>query len=267
MATNRRDAFNHIHVSMPHSGVLCPGEIPLESLSGKQAELASNVDWHTDRLYDFRDLLGNSQTVFPFSQVYINVNRHPDALDACVPDSIDGVPVYRRGKRLSLNFKRMLVRKYHDAYHAAIKGSRKSFILDGHSTVTGHADAGGNEVCDDIIISDRQQTPWDPPGGIRTAPDGLMEIYAEELARQLGSGIRVGCNTTYCDTYGHVMACHGWDGIQPRNGRVPLLLQETNEHLYIKGSVLDVLALEVLRRAFAVSLSRMVQKMGRRLNF
>lgn len=246
-------------VSIPHAGVLCPGEISLETLSARQTELAGNIDWHTGVVYDFRDLLRCSQEVFPYSQVYINVNRHPTRIDECVPDELDGIPVYLPGRAPDPTLKRALVRRYHHAYHRRLATAGKDFILDAHSTLPGLSDAAGVVVRDDIILSDRQETPLDPPGGTRTAPGGWMELYAEALARQL-PGVAVACNTTYCATYGHVMAAHGWDGKGPRGRRAPLLLQETSENLYMNGGVLDVQRAEELRRTFASALAAMIEK-------
>ena len=258
-----RSPASRILVSIPHSGVLCPAEIPLAALSDRQRDLAENVDWHTDKLYDFRDLLHNRHVVFPISQVYVNVNRHPAALDGSVPLSVDGVPVYQPGRGPSADLRARLLRRYHVAYHRALAAREKLFILDGHSTVTGHRDAEGSAVADDIILSDWQQTPFDPPGGIRTAPPGYLDTYAEELDRRLaGRGIKVAKNTTYCSTYGHVMAAHGWDGAAPQGTRAPLLLQETNEALYINSGTLDTAALEFLRRVFAESLAAMMDRLN-----
>jgi hypothetical protein len=254
----------HVLVSIPHAGVLCPREIPLRSLSDHQEELAkNNIDWHTEFLYDFRDILGNQHVCFAYSQVYVNVNRHPGALDESVPLVMDGLPVYRPGLEPSTGQRNLLLQKYHYGFHRAISCCKKCFILDGHSTVSGLRDAGGSQVVDDIILSDWQNSSLDPPEGTRTAPEGYLESYAEELERRLsGFHLRVTKNTTYCATYGHIMATHGWDGRGRRGQRAPLLLQETNEALYMKNGVPDFLMIEELRRLFAESLSAMTARMG-----
>ncbi len=247
----------YLLVSIPHAGVLCPAEIPLATLSENQPQLAAdNIDWYTDRLYDFRDILGNAQVCFPYSQVYVNVNRHPRTLEESVPIVLNDLPIYQEGQAPSFTQRQALLKKYHAVYHRAIANRKKNFILDGHSTVTGHTDAAGNSVTDDIILGDRQASPLDPPGGILTAPEGYLETYAEELERRLaGLHIQVARNTTYVATYGHVMAAHGWDGETTRGRRAPLLLQETNEDLYIKNGRPDWLMIEELRRIFAESLA------------
>jgi hypothetical protein len=251
-----------ILVCIPHSGIACPPEISISTLSEHQQALAeNNVDWYTNHLYNFEDFLGNSQVIFPYSQVYINANRHPDTLDESVPLILDGLQVYKTGLEPSVE-QRQLMLKHHLNFHHAIAGYEKIFILDGHSTVTGHQDAAGIEAVDDIIISDWQKSKLDPPDGIRTAPTGYLETYGEELERRLsGFNIRITQNTTYSATYGHVMATHGWDGKFENKHRAPLLLQETNEALYIKNGIPDVKAIEELRRIFSEAIKAMLEKM------
>jgi len=254
----------NILVSIPHAGISCPPEIPLKSLSDYQQELAiNNVDWFTNHLYDFRDILDNHQVVFPYNQVLINVNRHPDNLEESVPLSVDDISVYKNGQEPSSELRKHLIRKYHYRFHNDIASYQKIFIFDGHSTVTGLADAGGDVVKDDIIISDWQMSKHDPPGGIKTAPEGFLDVYAEELDRQFsGFQIKLSTNTTYSSTYGYIMASHGWDGKSIKGSRVPLILQETNEKLYIKNGIPDVLMIEELRRIFAESLTKMLVRMN-----
>jgi hypothetical protein len=251
-------------VSIPHAGLLCPREIPISILSDYQKELSENVDWYTEHLYDFRDLLGNKQVYFPYSQVYVNVNRHPEDLDQSVPIFLGNLPVYKQGNELSTDERKKLVLKYHNGFHRTINNCKKLFILDGHSTLTGHKDAAGEEVADGIILSDWQKTPSDPPEGLLTAPEGYLDTYAEELDRRLsGWNISISKNRMYSSTYGHIMATHGWDGKGNKNQRVPLILQETNEDLYIENGIPDVYRIEQLRRIFAESVSVMLTRINR----
>jgi hypothetical protein len=249
-------------VCISHSGIACPPEISPSILSEHQQTLAeNNVDWYTNHLYDFQDLLDNSQIIFPYSQVYVNVNRHPDTLDESIPLILDGLQVYKTGLEPSFE-QRQLIMKHHLNFHRSIASREKIFILDGHSTVTGHQDAAGIEAVDDIIVSDWQKSKLDPPDGIRTAPPGYLETYVEELERRLsGLNIRITQNTTYSATYGHIMATHGWNGKSEKEHRAPLLLQETNEALYIKNGVPDVKAIEELRRVFSETIKVMLEKM------
>ena len=85
-------------VVIPHSGILVPGEIPMESLSEHFPSLLENIDWYTHWLYDFRDLLGSRQIVFPYCCLILEGNRRPDLLDDSVPlRDVYGRPVYRQG--------------------------------------------------------------------------------------------------------------------------------------------------------------------------
>ncbi len=72
-------------VVVPHSGILIPEEIPLNTLSGEFPRLMRNVDWYTDLLYHFDDILDNSTIKFPYCSLILEANRHPDDLDSCVP--------------------------------------------------------------------------------------------------------------------------------------------------------------------------------------
>ncbi|MEP7134515.1 MAG: N-formylglutamate amidohydrolase [Chloroflexota bacterium] len=253
---------NKVLVSISHAGIACPPEISPSMLSHHQQTLAEgNIDWYTDHLYNFQDLLGNSQVVFPYSQVYINVNRHPDTLDESVPLSLDGLPVYETGLEPSLKQRQLMIKR-HLEFHRTIANHEKTFILDGHSTVTGHQDAAGIQALDDIILSDWQKSVLDPPDGIHTAPPGYLETYAEELERRLiGFNLRITKNTTYSSTYGHIMATHGWNGKSEKESRVPLLLQETNEALYVKNGIPDVRLIEELRRIFSEAIATMLEKL------
>lgn len=251
-------------VSIPHSGLLCPPEVAPESLAKHRAALFDSTDWFTDEIYDFSDLLDSKAFVFRYSQIFINVNRHPEYIDEAIPVAVDSLPVYAESARPDLATRRRMLRRHHLTYHRRIAAADKVFVLDGHSTSPGLLDAGGVQVSDDIILSDRQESPLDPPGGICTAPDGFLQAYAEELDRVLWrSRVRIGLNTTYLGTYGHVMARHGWDGSGPRERRAPLLLQETGEHLYMSKGVPDPCAIETLRRCFAEALSLMLRRVAR----
>lgn len=72
-------------VVVPHSGIVVPGEISLANLSERFPALVQNVDWYTNWLYDFRDLLENQQIVFPYCSLIVEANRHPDILEDSVP--------------------------------------------------------------------------------------------------------------------------------------------------------------------------------------
>ena len=56
--------FKELLVVVPHSGIVIPSEISLNSLSPEFPRLMRNVDWYTNWLYDFREILGNVQIEF-----------------------------------------------------------------------------------------------------------------------------------------------------------------------------------------------------------
>lgn len=251
---------NNILVSIPHSGIYCPREIELNTLSDNIQELSiDNVDWYTELIYDFRDILENKQIVFPINQIYINVNRRP-YLEECMPSEINGLQIYKDNLMPDIKLQKYLIKKYHLGYHNNLMNIEKVFILDGHSTITGLTDDVGNKVQDDIIIYDFQNSKLDPPTGVKSAPEGFLESYAEALTKSLPN-LRIALNTTYTSTYGHILATHGWDGKSKKSHRAPLILQETNENLYINNYILDIKAVEELRRTFADSIVCMLNKM------
>jgi N-formylglutamate amidohydrolase len=71
MATEQ---FKGLLVVIAHSGIVIPNEIPPDSLSAELPKLMRNVDWYTNWLYDFRDILGNSQLVFPYCNLAYRAN-------------------------------------------------------------------------------------------------------------------------------------------------------------------------------------------------
>jgi hypothetical protein len=126
-------------VVIPHSSIVIPGEIPLESLSERFPALVQNVDWYTNWLYDFRDLLNKRQVVFPYCSLIVEANRHPDILEDSVPvKDARGESVYKAQREPDHELRKMLAKKYLAAFHKSIEDDIESgaeFLLDGHSTV------------------------------------------------------------------------------------------------------------------------------------
>ncbi len=248
-------------VVLAHSGTACPPEIPLASLSEYQQQLSENTDWYSDALYSIGDLCPAHEIRFSYGQWFVNPNRHPDQLDDAVPLEVNGIPVYKAGCAPTQQMRETLLQHHHLAFHQRIAAAHPSFILDGHSSCDASTDCDGQCFNADIMLSDRQQTPLDPPGGIRTAPVGCLELYARILGRLL-PGLRIEVNTTYNSTYGYTMARHGWDGTGDRKDRAPLLLQETNERLYTFAGRPDVSRIESLRRTFAEAATTFLREGG-----
>jgi hypothetical protein len=242
----------YLCVSIPHGGISIPPEISLDSLSEDYQDMMNaHVDHGTRSLYDFTDLLDNRQVVFRYSPVLINVNRHPDVLDDCVPVIVEGVRVYKEHSEPDVSLRKKLAATYHRNFHKRLSRlTEKGLILDGHSTYWGHKDASDHVITEDIIVSNWQHSKYELEKGFHTAPQHYLDIYVENLQKRL-PGLTITANTKYSSTYGHVMARHGWDGVGDRGGRSPLLLQETSEDLYMTHGVPLYREVEHLRRIFA----------------
>jgi hypothetical protein len=255
------ETFQGLLVVIPHSGLVIPAEIPLDSLSEDFPALTRNVDWCTGWLYDFRDLLDNAQVVFPFCSLILEGNRHPDILDDCVPlRDVRGAPVYRPGREPDEGLRKFMSEKYLRPFHRAISeeiGGGKQFLLDGHSTVTARG------VSDDQVeLMNFQLTELDEKPRF-FCPDLIVETYAAALRKRLPE-VKVTVNASeYSATYGHVCAAHSVNSLKREGDRVPALIQETNEGLYLNADrTINVEALNRLRRAFAESLAEMRREAG-----
>lgn len=116
-------------VVIPHSGIVIPGELPLESLSERFPELVQNVDWYTNWLYDFRDLLENRHIVFPYCSLIVEANRHPDILEDSVPlKDVRGESVYKTQRKPDDELRKVLAKKYLTTFHKAIEGCIESGV-------------------------------------------------------------------------------------------------------------------------------------------
>lgn len=254
---NRMKA-NDILVVIPHSGIVIPAEIPPESLSGDFAELAQNVDWYTNWLYDFRDILGNRQLVFPYCSLILEANRRPDLIEDSVPlTDVRGRAVYRAGCEPDPALRARLSARYLDSFHGMIEEAilgGASFLFDGHSTVTARGVAD-----DQIELMNYQHSRLDRERVVY-CPDSVIETYARELRKRL-PGVRITVNASdYHSVHGHVCAAHSINAQARVGPKVPAFIQETNEHLYKNSDrTPNVTAIDRLRRAFAESLGETVK--------
>ncbi|MDD5095772.1 MAG: N-formylglutamate amidohydrolase [Dehalococcoidia bacterium] len=254
--------FKELLVVMPHSGVLIPVEIPPDSLSSEFPRLMRNVDWYTDWLYDFRDVLANSQLAFPYCSLILEANRHPEELDASVPlkDAL-GDPIYSVGSEPDQTLRKLLSKKYLHAFHRNIDmeiAHGKAFMLDAHSTVTARGVEDNQIELMNLQFSHQGETLE------YFCPDIFIETYANELQKRLPH-VRVTINESdYIRSYGHVCGEHSTNAMRRVGNRVPAILQETNQKLYMSAErVPNMEALETLRRAFAEALRRMFAKVYR----
>jgi N-formylglutamate amidohydrolase len=251
--------FKELLVVIPHSGIIVPGEITLDSISDDFSGLTRNVDWYTNWLYDFRDILGNSQLIFPYCNLILESNRHPNTIDESVPlQDIFNVPVYRKGLEPDEKLRMKLSRKYLRTFHQRIQSQIEKgimFMLDAHSTLTARG------MTDNQVELMNFQVNSEEKGLTYFCPDILIEIYANALIKLL-PGIKVTVNQSrYDKVYGHICAEHSTNTITRVRNRVPSILQETNQKLYVNADrTPDYKALETLRRAFAEALYQVRKK-------
>lgn len=240
-------------VVIPHSGILVPGEIPMESLSEHFPSLLENIDWYTHWLYDFRDILNNRQVAFPYCSLILEANRHPELLDDSVPlKDVYGRALYRPGHAPDPMLRAGLAQKHLAPFHRAIEAAISdgaAFLLDGHSTVPARG-VGQNQ----IELMNFQHSHLDKHPQVFSPPI-FIETYAEELAKRLPE-VKVTVNASeYYTVYGHVCAAHSIDAMGRVGNRVPAILQETSERLYRNpDNTFNVMAINRLRRVFAESI-------------
>lgn len=258
--------FEDLLVVIPHSGIVIPSEIPLDSLSDNFSKLVKNVDWYTNWLYDFRDELKNSQIVFPYCSLLLESNRHPERIDDCIPlNDVFRETIYKPGKEPDEKLRKFLVGKYLHAFHHSIReaiSSGMAFLFDGHSTISARGMADNQIDLMNYQFSDLDRKPR------YFCPDIYVETYANELQKRLPE-VQVTINKSeYFKTYGHICSLHSINAPERVGSRVPALLQETNERLYKNPDrTPNVEALNRLRSAFAESLleikRKVISKKGR----
>ncbi|MGA1865940.1 MAG: N-formylglutamate amidohydrolase [Thermoplasmatota archaeon] len=246
-------------VVIPHSGIIVPEEIDPDSLSEDLPYMMRNLDWYTDYLYDLRDILENKQVTFPYCSLLLEANRHPDIIEDCVPlTDVLGESIYKRRKGPSEALRKALAEKYLIPFHESITNNIASgadFLLEAHSTITAR---GVNE--NQIELMNFQHSRLDE-GPVHFSPPIFIETYAEELRKRLPE-VEVTVNTSqYHKVYGHICAGHSVNAISRIGKRVPGIVQETNQKLYMKeDGKPDIVAIEKLRRAFAGALYHTLMK-------
>lgn len=244
---------------VPHAGLVIPAEVDPSRLSEEFFDLARNIDWFTDSLYDFRDILNNDHLTFPYCSLLLEANRDPAVIDDSVPlKDVFGRAIFREGCEPVRSDRGRLSDRYLAPFHQEI-GDRIAtgccFLFEGHSTITARG------VRDDQIDVMNYQRSRDGGGIVRFSPDIYIGIYAEELQKRL-PGVRVTVNSSeYGGVYGSICADHSVDSIFGVGRRAPAILQETNQRLYLdEDGVPDLVRLNGLRIAFAESLSVMYRK-------
>ena len=249
-----------ILVVVPHSGVVIPPEISLEDLSDEFTALIKNVDWHTQWLYDFRDILANRQLVFPYCSILLEANRDPADIDESVPlHDVFGRPIYRKGYEPSASMRAAWSEKYLKAFHRSIEeniSAGAGLLFDGHSTVTARGVADNQIDLMNFQQTDRDEKP------LYYCPDVIVETYAAELRKRLPDVLVTVNGSEYVTVHGHVCAAHSVNAIKRVGARAPAFIQETNERLFKnEDGTPNVGQINRLRRTFAESLTQTIQSL------
>jgi len=249
-----------ILVVVPHSGVVIPPEISLEDLSDEFTVLIKNVDWHTQWLYDFRDILANRHLVFPYCSILLEANRDPADIDESVPlHDVFGRPIYRKGYEPSASMRATWSDKYLKAFHRNIEeniSAGAGLLFDGHSTVTARGIADNQIDLMNFQQTDRDEKP------LYYCPDVIVETYAAELRKRLPDVLVTVNGSEYVTVHGHVCAAHSVNAIKRVGTRAPAFIQETNEHLFKnEDGTPNVGQINRLRRTFAESLTQTIQSL------
>ena len=170
-----------------------------------------------------------------------------------------GEPVYKTGLEPDYTLRKSLSQKYLTWFHQAISTEithSKTFMLDGHSTLTAHGVADNQIELMNFQNSSLNEEPT------YFSPDVLIEAYANELSKKL-SWVSITVNeSSYDNVYGHVCGEHSVNAMTRVGNKVPAILQETNQKLYLNTDrTPNIEALETLRRAFAEALRKMAEKL------
>lgn len=249
-----------ILVVVGHSGVVIPPEISLEDLTDEFTALLKNVDWYTQWLYDFRDILGNRQLVFPYCSILLDANRDPADLDEAVPvRDVFGRPIYRSAYEPSPSMRAAWSDKYLKPFHRGIEeniSAGAGLLFDGHSTVTARGVAANQIDLMNFQHTDREEK------ALYYCPDVIIETYAEELRKRLPEALVTVNASEYVAVHGHICAAHSVNAVKRVGARAPAFIQETNENLYKNSDgTPNVAQINRLRRAFAESLAQTLQSL------
>jgi len=168
-------------------------------------------------------------------------------------------PLYKSGQEPEQRKRKILSEKYLHPFHKKIEtaiAQGKSFILDAHSTISsqGVKDNQIELMNYQITVPEKEITYF--------CPDEFIETYAKELTKRLPE-IKITVNKSrYDKVYGHVCGQHSVNSPRRVGSKVPAILQETNQCLYLNSDgTPDIKAMETLRRTFAEALSQMMEKL------
>ena len=241
-------------VTIPHSSEHLPPEININSVNKNAIDdIIFECDEGSNILYDFRNELHNKQIMFPYHRAFIDVNQHPKDINNSIPiKSFFNKNLYNIAP--TLKDRKDLLIKYHKSFHNQVKEEMQDCLLlfDGHSTLEGDLDDFGDRFDADIVISN-YQIDLENKEYIYTCDDELLDTYEYFLRLYLPMSISIKKNTKYItNTYGYIEGKYG--SIAKTSKTLPVLLQETNEDLYISNKEKNIDKLKSFNRVFASAL-------------
>jgi len=244
-------------VIIPHSSTNLLPEIKKNYLSKEGREMIysrnAETDWFSEKLYNFCNILGNEQIIFPYSQVFLNVCRNPKYFDSSVPTKIRGISVFKKNFIPTVNERKKFVEKYSLPFYQQISNFKGKLIFNGHTTIPNHSSLN-SELKYDIALSsffirDGKKVVF--------APEEILLLYANELKKRFPN-LRIGINDLYLDVYEYICDKFGWKG--EGSSGIPIIHQETNEELYFKKGIFNEKELDKLRKGFADALNETLKK-------
>lgn len=222
--------MSNILVLIPHSGKAIPKEIePTNIRKEAVKDLQYEVDVGTDEIFDFKQYFNNDQFVFKYNRGLIDVNESPKDLNASIDlKTFFDKPIYK--KDLSIETRKILLNKYHKAFHNDIEQYFKShlkplFILDCHSSYENEKGDSGDEFKGDIEVANVQIYRTDKNKMMLTCPDNILYSFIKEL-KEVFNDVRG--NTDYLTkTYGYIEDHYSQDF------KVPTIIIEIKKELFL----------------------------------
>jgi N-formylglutamate deformylase len=183
-----------ILISVPHSGILFPGDIK-DCYLPEMIEAPDDTDWFVDKLYDFAPAMGITMITAKYSRWAIDLNRNPESkplyndgrilTELCPTASFAGEQIYLAGDAPDEIEIARRVEEYYNPYYAKIeeilKELKKEFgyvlLWDAHS-IRQYVPLIRKDKFPDLILGDNDETTADP-----TITNMVLSIL-------LGSGLK-----------------------------------------------------------------------------
>jgi hypothetical protein len=199
-------------VVVPHGGLLIPGDIPRSDWPREVQEHDRYADW----VYDLNGLVPDvSVFKFPYSPAVVDVDREREKHSSEATD-------------------------HYDYFYSAITEVGCSYALIGHTSRPGRVDGKGNKFSAHAVVLDGEQFKG---MYLSSAPREHAVAFAGSLVKAMPLW-RVELNTTYRDEYSALR----------RNFKamcIPTLTLVVDETLYVTDGKVDMVGLNLVRRAIA----------------